>query len=107
MSDNADPTWRYVADCGMVPLREGRRVRLGDQELALFNLGTNYAAVANQCPHKQGPLADGIVAGGSVFCPLHNWRINLETGCAISGGEGQVRCFPVKVLDNKIYVAPG
>lgn len=64
-----------------------------------------YRAIENRCPHKDGPLADGIVAGKNVFCPLHNWKISLENGCALSGGTGQVKTFPVKVTDNEIYVA--
>ena len=103
----SDTRWYPVADVGAVPVREGRRVIYGDHEVALFNLGNEYLAVDNRCPHKQGPLADGIVAGKAVFCPLHNWKINLENGCALSGGKGQVRSYPVKILDGKVCVAFG
>ena len=97
--------WYPVADVGAVPLREGRRVFYQDHEAALFNLGDEYLAVDNRYPHKQGPLADGIVAGKAVFCPLHNWKINLENGCALSGGKGRVKIYPVKVLRGKVCVA--
>lgn len=97
--------WYFVAEVGAVPLREGRRVYFGDHEVALFNLGNEYRAVDNQCPHKQGPLGDGILSGQAVFCPLHNWKISLETGCALAGGVGKVRVYPVNVSQNKIYVA--
>lgn len=97
--------WYLAAEEGMVPLKEGRRVSFRNEEIALFNLSGGYCAVANQCPHKGGPLADGIVAGKAVFCPLHNWKIDLENGCALSGGEGQVKVYPVKKLGHKIYVA--
>ena len=97
--------WYPVAEMGTVPLREGRRVFFGDHEAALFNLGNEYLAVDNRCPHKAGPLADGIVAGKTVFCPLHNWKISLENGCALSGGKGQVQTYPVKVLRGKICIA--
>jgi len=96
--------WVAVAETALVPLKEGRRVVCGPVELALFNLGDEYRAVDNHCPHKSGPLADGIVAGKSVFCPLHNWKIGLEHGCALSGGEGQVKVYPVKVEDGKVWV---
>ena len=99
--------WYSVADEGAIPLREGRRVVYQDYEAALFNLGGEYLAVDNRCPHKQGPLADGIVAGKAVFCPLHNWKINLENGCALSGGKGQVKTYPVKVLRGKVCIAFG
>ena len=97
--------WYPIVDVGTVPVREGRRVIYGEYEVALFNLGNEYLAVDNRCPHKQGPLADGIVAGKAVFCPLHNWKINLENGCALSGGKGQVKSYPVKILGGKVCVA--
>lgn len=99
-----DEKWIPVADTHLVPLKEGKRVLWGPYEVALFNLGGEYRAIDNRCPHKSGPLADGIVAGKSVFCPLHNWKIGLENGCATSGGEGQVRVYPVQVIGNKIYI---
>ena len=99
------PNWRAVTDVNSIPPKEGRRVICGDYEAALFNLGDEYLAVDNRCPHKSGPLADGIVAGKAVFCPLHNWKISLENGCALSGGKGRVRVYPVKVLDGKVCVA--
>ena len=97
--------WFRVAPVGAIPQKEGRRVQYGSHEAALFNLGEAYLAVENQCPHKGGPLADGIVAGKNIFCPLHNWKISLESGCALSGGSGQVKTFPVKVVENEIYLA--
>ena len=63
-----------------IPPREGRALRVGDREIAVFNLGDRFLAVDNLCPHKGGPLSDGIVAGHTVVCPLHARKINLETG---------------------------
>ena len=97
--------WYPVAAAGDIPDREGRKVKCGEKEVAVFNRGGQYSAIENVCPHKGGPLADGIVAGDAVFCPLHNWKISLGTGCAISGGSGQVKTFPVKVIQGKICVA--
>ena len=97
--------WVPVAELHAIPIKEGKRVVYRDYEVALFNLNGEYLAVDNQCPHKAGPLADGIVAGKAVFCPLHNWKINLENGCALSGGKGQVKTYPVKILNQKICIA--
>ncbi len=97
--------WYPVAGADAIPLREGRRVRHKNYDVALFNVGTEYLAVDNRCPHKQGPLSDGIVSGKNVYCPLHNWKISLESGCALSGGTGHVKSYPVKVVDGKICVA--
>lgn len=72
--------WVRVTACDNVPFREGRAVTIADREIALFNLGDRFVAVDNRCPHRGGPLCDGIVAGASVVCPLHAWKLDLETG---------------------------
>ena len=53
-------------------------------------------AMDDRCPHRGGPLSDGIVHGKAVTCPLHNWVISLETGSAQGADEGQVRTYPVR-----------
>ncbi len=78
-------TWVRIARCGDIPLREGRAVKVGCREIAIFNLGEHFLAVENRCPHKGGPLADGIVSGTAVVCPLHAWKLSLETGKGLSG----------------------
>jgi nitrite reductase (NADH) small subunit len=75
--------WVRAARCEDIPLREGRSVRLGSHEIAIFNLGERFLAVSNLCPHRSGPLADGIVSGGMVVCPLHAWEVDLETGAVV------------------------
>ena len=97
--------WYPVAGPEEIPLREGRKAIWKNYEAAIFNLGDEFLAVENQCPHKKGPLADGLVSGKSVFCPLHNLKIGLEHGCAINGGTGQVKIFPVKVINGRVCVA--
>ena len=72
--------WIRIAPSESIPPREGRAALIGDQQIAIFNLGDRFLAVDNQCPHQSGPLCDGIVAGDAVVCPLHAWKINLETG---------------------------
>ncbi len=97
--------WYPIPGAETIPLREGRRVRHMDHDVAIFNVGDGYLAVDNRCPHKQGPLSDGILSGKSVFCPLHNWKISLESGCALSGGQGQVKSYPVKLVGGRVYIA--
>ena len=73
--------WTAVAVSDDIPVREGRVVHVGSKAIAVFNLGDHrFMAVDNTCPHKGGPLSDGIMTGGSVVCPLHAWRINLTSG---------------------------
>ena len=77
---NANKEWVCIANCDDLPLREGRVVTVNDREIAVFNLGDRFLAIDNRCPHLGGPLADGIVTGESVVCPLHGWKLNLEHG---------------------------
>ena len=82
---NGRKTWVRIAYCRDIPLREGRAVKICDREIAIFNLGERFLAVENRCPHKGGPLADGIVSGATVVCPLHAWKMSLETGKGVNG----------------------
>ena len=72
--------WIRITRAENVPQREGRVLTLGSRPVALFNLGDRFVALENRCPHNGGPLADGIVGGTSVTCPLHNWKICLDSG---------------------------
>ncbi len=88
-----------------IPRLGSRVVMLGDVEIAIFRTAKdNIFAVANKCPHKGGPLADGIVHGNSVTCPLHNWTIDLESGEAVAPDEGCARRYEVKVNDGLIFL---
>jgi nitrite reductase (NADH) small subunit len=102
-----DHHWIRVATCDQVPPRQGRSITIGDRELAIFNLGDRYFATDNRCPHKAGPLADGIVTGTSVVCPLHTWKINLVDGCVQRppGSEHCVATYAVRVEDGVIAVS--
>ena len=62
-------------------------MRVGNREIAIFNLGDRFLAVDNRCPHKGGSLADGIVSGAAVVCPLHAWKMSLETGKGVSSAS--------------------
>lgn len=92
-------TWVRIAYCRDVPLREGRAVKVSNREVAIFNLGDRFLAVENRCPHRGGPLADGIVSGTTVVCPLHAWKICLETGKGVNGPSATscVETLPLRV----------
>ena len=78
-----------------IPEGEGRAFRVGDRQIAVFRgrEGAVYATQA-ECPHRQGPLADGLVGGGTLVCPLHEWRFDLATGQALNG-SCDLEVFPV------------
>ena len=98
--------WIRVTACGNVPPREGRAVTIAGREIAIFNLGDRFLATDNGCPHRRGPLCDGIVTGAAVVCPLHGWKINLETGAVErpTGGGDCIRTYPTRVDDGVIVI---
>ncbi len=100
-------SWLRITRVENIPLREGRAVRIdGGEEIAIFNLGEKFVAVNNTCPHRGGPLADGIVSGDSVICPLHAWKVCLSSG-DVTRPEAQAACvetYPVKVADGILLV---
>jgi nitrite reductase (NADH) small subunit len=99
-------SWIRVTEAENIPLREGRAVKLGEEEIAIFNLGDRFLAVGNRCPHRGGPLADGIVAGTTVVCPLHAWKVCLSSGEVKGPGEpaGCAKSYPVEVVDGIVMV---
>lgn len=100
--------WIRITPADTIPPREGRTLNLGSLPLAIFNTGDRFLAVENRCPHGGGPLADGIVGGTTVTCPLHNWRICLESGAVTKpceSGAPSVRTFPVKVENGIVMLA--
>ena len=77
----------------------------GGEEIAVFRTMTGDCyALVNKCPHKQGPLSQGIVHGAVVTCPLHNWNISLKTGKALGVDEGCVPTIEMKVDAGRMYL---
>jgi len=97
--------WHKVTYPHNIPLREGRAIKVGGEELAIFNLGEEFVAVDNRCPHQGGPLADGIVTGEKVVCPLHSWRICLRSGAILKPAlPVRTPVYPVRIVDGIIEV---
>ncbi|WP_281190840.1 nitrite reductase small subunit NirD [Staphylococcus schleiferi] len=83
----------------------GKKVIVGDLEIGLFlTEAGEIKAIHNVCPHKQGPLSEGTVSGDYVFCPLHDQKIDLNTGEVQAPDEGCVETYPVEIVDGDIYV---
>lgn len=100
-----EPRWIRVTTTDNIPPREGRAITLADHEIALFNLGDRFLAVENRCPHQGGPLADGIVSGCAVVCPLHAWKVGLETGAVERPvSAGCVRTFATRIDGDIVLV---
>jgi nitrite reductase (NADH) small subunit len=97
--------WTAITKVENEPLREGRAVTVGDSEIAIFHLDGRYLTIENQCPHKGGPLCDGIVSGTTVVCPLHGQRFDLETGMPVLASQPAcVATYPTRVEGGVIFV---
>ncbi len=93
------PSWTLICRVDDIPVLGSRRVaRSAGPTVAIFRNAENQVfALLDRCPHKGGPLSQGIVFGHSVACPLHNWTIGLADGCARAPDEGCTTPFQVRV----------
>ena len=98
--------WLDIGWLHEIPVRGSRTVPVdGGEEIAVFRTGDNQVfALVNRCPHKGGPLSQGIVHGHSVACPLHNWNIALGTGEAQGNDKGCTPVIPVKVNAGRVLI---
>ena len=98
--------WTDVCAIDDIPRLGARRVRRMDgAEIAVFRTADDRVfALADRCPHKGGPLSQGIVFGAKVACPLHNWTIDLDSGCAAAPDEGCVRRYAVRVEGGRVML---
>ena len=100
-------TWIDIGTLDDIPQRGARTVQIaGQKDLAVFRTGDDHVfALVNECPHKKGPLSQGIVHGHSVACPLHNWNIALRTGQAQGADEGCTPVIEVRQEGGRILIA--
>ncbi|NMM10252.1 MAG: nitrite reductase small subunit NirD [Polaromonas sp.] len=98
--------WKKICQVTDIPVLGSRRVsRAQGMDVALFrNNEEGIFALLDRCPHRGGPLSQGIVFGTSVACPLHNWTIGLTDGCAKSPDEGCTQKFSVRVIEGAVYL---
>ena len=97
--------WIDIGSLDDLPLRGSRCVQTPTGKIGVFRTADDRVfAIRNECPHKGGPLTEGIVHGHSVTCPLHNWVISLETGQAQGADEGAVETIPVKVEGTRVLL---
>jgi len=101
----SNDNWMDIGALGQIPRRGARVVKTARGCIAVFRTVDDHAfALEDRCPHKGGPLSQGIVHGASVTCPLHNWVLDLATGEARGADSGKVRAFPLEVVDGRARV---
>jgi nitrite reductase (NADH) small subunit len=97
--------WTEILSIDDIPKLGARVVRRGDLDIAVFRTADGEVfALEDRCPHKGGPLSQGIVHGRRVTCPMHSWNIELDSGCAVAPDRGCAREFPVRVEDGRVWV---
>lgn len=98
-------SWIDIGHIDDIPVRGARIVKTPVGCVAIFRTDeAEVFAASDTCPHKNGPLSDGIVHGKSVTCPLHNWVFSLETGEAQGADEGQIATYPVRLENQRIML---
>ena len=98
-------SWIDVGSIDDIPVRGARIVKTPAGCVALFRTDeAEVFAASDTCPHKGGPLSEGIVHGKKVTCPLHNWVFSLETGEAQGADEGRIDTYPLRVEGGRILL---
>lgn len=93
-----------VASVSEIAPGTAKVVTVGGNEIALFNVGGQFYAIDNACPHAGGPLAEGEVRGDTVTCGWHGWSFDIKTGTMKLNPRSKVSTFPVKIEGNDIYI---
>ena len=103
----ATGSWVRVCAIDEIPLLGSRVLQCGEgDDIALFRPAAERVfALADRCPHKGGPLSQGIVSGDTVTCPLHGWNIQLDSGQACAPDVGCARKYPVQVRDGEVWLS--
>ena len=97
--------WIDIGPLADIPRLGARVVRAGAVDIAVFRSNDDEVfALDDKCPHRGGPLSQGIVHGKRVTCPLHNWVIDLSDGAAVAPDAGCVTTYPVRLRDGRVQL---
>jgi nitrite reductase (NADH) small subunit len=97
--------WADILAVTDIPKLGARVVRHGGLDIAVFrNAEDEVFALEDRCPHKGGPLSQGIVHGKKVACPLHGWNIELASGCAVAPDVGCAREYSIKIEGGRVWL---
>jgi len=98
--------WKTVTTLEQIPVLGSRVIETDAVRIALFRTSDDQVfALRDECPHKKGPLSQGIVHGNAVTCPLHNWNIDLSSGQALGADEGCTNRYDCKIEDGEVLLA--
>ncbi len=97
--------WLEITRLDQIPILGSRIIEMNTQNIAIFRGSDDTVyAIKDACPHKNGPLSQGMMHGHSVTCPLHNWKIDLRSGEAMGPDEGCTNIYETKVDGEVVYL---
>jgi nitrite reductase (NADH) small subunit len=100
--------WKKLCALDEIPQQGSRVVKSAKGDIAVFRTAADEIfALHDKCPHKGGPLSQGIVAGKVVTCPMHSWKIQLEDGEAVAPDKGCAKSFAVKLEGGAVWLKLG
>lgn len=98
--------WRKLCALDEIPRLGSRIVKSPQGDIAVFRTADDEVfALSDKCPHRGGPLSQGLVAGKVVTCPMHAWKIRLESGEAVAPDKGCAKPFPTKIEGGLVWIA--
>jgi nitrite reductase (NADH) small subunit len=102
----AGDNWLEIGRVEDIPRLGARVVTTAEGDIAVFRTADDGVfALKDKCPHKGGPLSQGIVHGNRVACPLHDWKIQLDSGVAVAPDEGCAATYPVRIENGVIHLS--
>ena len=97
--------WLHIGTLNDIPRQGARVIETSFGNIAVFRtVNDEVFALRDRCPHKAGPLSQGIIHGRRVTCPLHNWVIELGNGAALAPDVGCTQSFPLKLEADALYL---
>ena len=106
VAPEASAEWLDIGTLEDIPRQGARVVRLAEGDIAVFRTADDEIfALRDRCPHKGGPLSQGIVYGKKVACPLHNRSVHLDSGEAVAPDTGCAAAYPILIKDGRIFLS--
>jgi len=101
----SDEIWHQVANTTEIKPEDPKKVTIGSEEIALYNIDGDFYATHNICTHAFASMADGFQEGGEIECPLHEGRFDIKTGKALCAPVSEdLKIYEVKVEDGNVFV---
>jgi nitrite reductase/ring-hydroxylating ferredoxin subunit len=95
---------KLTTESELPPADEAKEFPCGEKTICVANVNGTYSALDNVCPHRGGPLGQGMIEGGKVVCPWHGWAWDAKTGVAMQDPNMKVAVYPVKIENGDVLV---